>query len=205
VSRRRKNKGPKATLPADQEEKVNAELWNEWMVSETEEELTGDHDVTLPSEMAKRIVQPPQLVQDISAGRVSWDQVQSDWVRVEEKAESGKALNAKLDVHIAKLEESNARFRATVAVLGASLHSARHEQATKRAQSVLGWLEVIVPRRLNKEDVGDAMEQITAWASDPTCRQVRTKIAIKVASAIVFAGLNTFRYLVASLTGKKTD
>jgi hypothetical protein len=77
--------------------------------------------------------------------------------------------------------------------------------ALRRAESAMSWLEAVFPKRITGEEIGDALEEINRWVHDPACKHVRAKITVKVVSTAVFMVLNTIRYVLSSIAGKKTE
>jgi hypothetical protein len=80
-------------------------------------------------------------------------------------------------------------------------HAAALEITVVRAKSVFDWVKAILPRRVEGEEVGDALEQIEGWRRDPRCKHARVKIVLKVVSTLVVVSLNSIRFLISSLKG----
>jgi hypothetical protein len=73
-------------------------------------------------------------------------------------------------------------------------------RAAARVTRVFNFIELLVPRRLADEEIGDAMELIDrlALAGCP-----RWQIYLKAASAVLFVLLNAVREVSSSVLGKK--
>lgn len=72
----------------------------------------------------------------------------------------------------------------------------RKERAARRADVFFGWIEVIVPRRLANEQIGDALEKIHGWENDPRCKHVPARIYLKMVTTAVWVFADAFRCVV---------
>lgn len=84
-------------------------------------------------------------------------------------------------------------------------HATQKARAVARARDVFDWCDAIFPKPLTKEEIGDALELIDSWHRDPACAYLRTKIALKVSSTLIVLVLNSIRFVVSSVAGKKAE
>jgi len=61
---------------------------------------------------------------------------------------------------------------------------------------VLGFVEGMIPKRIAKEELGDAEEYMRAPG------RTRLQIYLKLVSTVFFVGLNALREVLSSLRGK---
>jgi hypothetical protein len=74
-----------------------------------------------------------------------------------------------------------------------------------QARQVFDWLEVVFPRRVTSEEIGDALEIIHGLATDPECSRPGLKIAVKTVTTIFWVVLNSIRLISSSILGKKAE
>jgi hypothetical protein len=74
-----------------------------------------------------------------------------------------------------------------------------------QARQVFDWLEVVFPRRVTSEEIGDALETIHGLATDPACSRPGLKIAVKTVTTIFWVVLNSIRLISSSILGKKAE
>jgi hypothetical protein len=111
-----------------------------------------------------------------------------------DRASSGRTVTAGLQVNIA-LQDDIARFRDQL----------KKVKALARARATFDWCEVLLPKRVTNEEIGDALELIHRIANDPTCTRPRLKIFLKTVSTVFFLFLNAFRHFKSSVQGKKAE
>jgi len=78
-------------------------------------------------------------------------------------------------------------------------------QVKGHAEAVMDWCDAIFPNAVASEEIGDALELINRWRRDPACEHVKAKIVVKVVSTLVVLALNSIRYVVSSVRGKKVE
>jgi hypothetical protein len=78
-------------------------------------------------------------------------------------------------------------------------------RASKNAETAMAWLEVIFPKRVASEEIGDALELIHRLESDPACRHRDAKIYVKVVSTVLCLLVNSVRYVASSMIGKNAE
>jgi hypothetical protein len=102
-------------------------------------------------------------------------------------------------------KDVNALFAAQQALIDvvAEEHSAFRRAA--QARQVFDWLEVVFPRRVTSEEIGDALEIIHGLATDPECSRPGLKIAVKTVTTIFWVVLNSIRLISSSILGKKAE
>ncbi|HVR03921.1 MAG TPA: hypothetical protein VMT47_17420 [Polyangia bacterium] len=115
--------------------------------------------------------------------------------------DSTKAVEA-IDRLAAKMSDANKQLRRSIDELAQVRVTAR---TGRGAEFVFDWCEAIFPKMVADEEIGDAVELIDKWRRDPTCKHFRGKIVVKVVSTIVVLALNSIRFVVSSLGGKKAE
>jgi hypothetical protein len=83
------------------------------------------------------------------------------------------------------------------------LKEAAPSRAATRAAAVFAAFELVLPKRLRSEEIGDAVEIVNRIAVAPTCPHRGLKIAVKVASTIVWLLVNSVREVMSAVWGKK--
>ena len=81
----------------------------------------------------------------------------------------------------------------------------RSSRAVHRASRALSWLEVVFPKRVLNEEIGDALEVISRIARDPRSSHRAVKIALKVVTTTFWVVVNSVRVISSSLFGKKVE
>jgi hypothetical protein len=65
------------------------------------------------------------------------------------------------------------------------------------------WVSVFLPKRIVKEDVGDALERIAEWRERHQGNWLRAMIVLKIVSTLFFLTINTVREIASALWGGK--
>jgi hypothetical protein len=72
-----------------------------------------------------------------------------------------------------------------------------------RSMVVLSWIEVFFPKRVTREEIGDAIEVIESISADADCVHKKLKIGLKVTFTIVWVALHSIGHAIARLRGKQ--
>jgi hypothetical protein len=81
----------------------------------------------------------------------------------------------------------------------AAAAASRRKVTASRAERILGWVESLVPRRVAREEIGDAMERIRRVVGDRTCTRVGWRVSKILGATIFWLGVNSFRYQAAAI------
>jgi hypothetical protein len=94
---------------------------------------------------------------------------------------------------------------AEVGFLGIYVHGSLNSSArpvSARICGVFGFIELVLPKRIREEDLGDALEDINRLEREGASRW---RLWLKCGSTIVWVGLNAFREVSSAMWGKKTS
>ncbi|HMJ09992.1 MAG TPA: hypothetical protein VK524_01240 [Polyangiaceae bacterium] len=81
------------------------------------------------------------------------------------------------------------------------LFSGHSRRAYRRARGILGLVELLLPKRLREEDLGDALEVMDRLE----CHGApRWQVVLKVASMVFWLSVKAIREVASSLLGKKS-
>jgi hypothetical protein len=78
----------------------------------------------------------------------------------------------------------------------------RQARAASAAEALFDWIEVFLPKRVTREEIGDGLEQIHRWASSQDGKYSTAKIYCKAVSVFACVVVNSIRYVVSALLGK---
>jgi hypothetical protein len=77
-------------------------------------------------------------------------------------------------------------------------------RAAERSRLWFHWLDVIFPPRIT-EEVGDALEWMDRIAADPNCKNPVRKIRIKRVTTVFWVIVNSIRYFMSGIMGRKAE
>jgi hypothetical protein len=80
---------------------------------------------------------------------------------------------------------------------------AERKDAIQLAEKSLRWVQVLLPKRIRDEEIGDALEDLHSIINDPTCPDVRRAVRWKIISTSFWLLWHAVRHVSSSILGKK--
>ena len=81
----------------------------------------------------------------------------------------------------------------------------RRMKALQRAANALDWIELIFPRRIANEEIGDAREIMARIAADSSCSNPSLKMGVKALTTVFWVVVNSIRLIRSSWLGKRAE
>ena len=74
---------------------------------------------------------------------------------------------------------------------------------SSRVRDQLKWVQILLPRRIRDEEIGDALEDLHRIVNDPTCPNVRRAVRWKVVTTWFWVIVHAVRNVTSAILGKK--
>jgi hypothetical protein len=110
-----------------------------------------------------------------------------------------------LDEIIGDVLEDEHRRREPRAEVPLHLEPNEHRALLHRASSCFRFVELLVPKRISREELGESLEMIREILSDPAYPNKRRAVWWKVATTMLWILGNAIRNVSAAIQGKKAE